>query len=64
VTRDAAVAALRVMVSSLDKSDFDVAVARLLERVSLRADSLELRAALTEQAAQAMLREAIRESGA
>lgn len=64
MTRDEAVVALRVMVGSLDKGDFDAAVARLLERISLRADSLELRAALVEEGARSLLRVAAREGGA
>jgi hypothetical protein len=56
MTRARALEELRVMISSLDKTDTEAAaVARLLERISLRVDSLELRAALAEEGARAML---------
>jgi hypothetical protein len=64
MTREEAVIALRTMIVSLDKSDFEAAAAKLLERVSCRADSLELRAALVELGAAAFLRQAAREGGA
>jgi hypothetical protein len=57
MTRDEAILELRTMIASLDRTDFEAATARLLERVSLRVDSLELRAALTEEGARALLRE-------
>jgi hypothetical protein len=58
MTRARALEELRVMVGSLDKTDPEVAVARLLQRISLRVDSLELRAALAEEGARALLRDA------
>jgi hypothetical protein len=58
MTRAEALIALRTMIASLDRSDPEVAMARLLERISLRVDSLELRAALVEEGAKALLRDA------
>ena len=55
MTRDHALDALRTMIGSLDRTDLEAAKARLLERVSLRVDSLELRAALVELGAAALL---------
>jgi hypothetical protein len=55
MTRARALEELRLMIGSLDKTDTEAAVARLLERISLRVDSLELRAALIEEGARAML---------
>jgi hypothetical protein len=61
VTRAQALLELRTMIGSLDRSDFDGAVERLLERTSLRADALELRSALVEEGARSLLRAAVRE---
>jgi hypothetical protein len=58
MTRDEAILELRRMIGSLDRADFDAATARLLERISLRVDSIELRSALVEEGARAMLRAA------
>ena len=60
MTRDEALAELRKMVASLYRSDFEAAAVRLLERISCRADALELRSALVEEGARSMLREAAR----
>ena len=56
MTRDDAHEALRIMVRSLDRTDPEAAKARLLERVSLRVDCIELRAALAELGAEALLK--------
>jgi hypothetical protein len=58
MTRDEALAELHVMVSSLHGTDFEWALGRLLERISLRVDSLELRSALVEEGARSLLRSA------
>lgn len=60
MTREEFLDELRTMITSLDRSDFDGAVGRLLERISCRADALELRSALVEEGARAMLRAAAR----
>jgi hypothetical protein len=58
MTRDEAILELRTMIGSLDHSDFDAAVSRLLERISLRVDSIELRSCLVEEGARSLLRTA------
>jgi len=64
MTRSESLVELRRMIASLDKSsDTEAALARLLERVSLRVDSPELRAALVEEGARALLL-AARQEGA
>jgi hypothetical protein len=60
MTRDEAMVELHRMITTIDTSDTEAAAARLLERVSCRADSLELRAALVEAGARALLRAAVR----
>jgi hypothetical protein len=54
-TRSEALATVRRLAASLDASDPDAASARLLERISQRDDAAELRAALVELGALALV---------
>ena len=46
---------LRRMAAAIDQADLEAAASRLLERVSMREDSLELRAALAELGARVLV---------
>jgi len=54
-SRAEVLAALRKIAASIDIEDTEAAAARLLERISTRADALELRAALAELGARVLV---------
>jgi hypothetical protein len=58
MTRAQALAELHTMIGSLSRTDTEAAAVRLLERISCRADAIELRSALVEEGARALLRQA------
>lgn len=57
MTREEAIAAARVAAATVFETDVDQAAARLMERLSVREDASELRDALAELGARAILRE-------